>query len=302
MTEYVLAGSLMLLGCLGALIALQGSLSEGFENMLSQGRYAPKVAITSAPGKGELTNPPMSDSEMTGLLSRGSFKLENGLEVLLPSLQTSTAKEVQTSGANGATQKMLADLHTLMQAMTQADMLDPQTAHDFDALINQGYRLADLERQIEHAVANARSTADFLNTPLSFNGKTISVRQAGEMVGFSDMDLNRAGGTVGERLNTNADYVLTPGGRYTGSETLAFINAYQKLIDSPAMSDPTVKATVKRLATEISFLTDVVSQELYYVTNHGDSVNQLKSGVISGTTALNSLQICETGKGQQNCV
>ncbi len=287
MTEYVIIGALVLAVGMGGLVMLASSLKGQLTGMISPpAPLQPKaVAIAVKPTAVQ----PVPVVALPAASGSKKIKLSDGTEVLLNQVGESLQKTVETAGANGATEKMLADLQSLTQQLVASGKITESQANDLYVLANKGYQLAALERQIEDAAQATRSDRSFLNTSIEYNGKQYTVEEAGDLLGFtSGVDPDR-------NIQRNPDYVLSL--TDANPETKAFIQLYNKVLKNGSMDDPAVKDVVSQLSSNITYLTDVVVDVVWGVQNNDLSVSQTQNHLVSLTTAFDSNGICGAGKG-----
>ncbi|MCE3233888.1 MAG: hypothetical protein K0Q50_68 [Vampirovibrio sp.] len=283
MTEYVVIGASVLVVSMGGLLLLGSTLNQQFSNMVaSRPLHGPMVvAVGKAPSVPVAVSP--------AVLGSKKIKLSDNTEVVLNHVGENLKKTVETAGANGATERMLADLQSLTQQLVTSGKITEAQGNDLYALANKGYQIAALERQIEDVANAARSDRSFLNTRIEYNGKQYTVEEAGELLGFA------SGVDPAKNIQRNPEYLLSL--TDANSETKAFIQQYNKVMQNGSMEDPAVKGIVSQLSSNITYLTDIVVDVVWSIQNSDLSVSQTQSHLVSLSTVFDSNGICSAGKG-----
>ncbi len=287
LTEYGLGIGLVALISLAGLTSLGGNLKIALENMIPKPTppVAVSVALPGGPAKGS-----GSSSSSQGPTQTGAPVSFSGNSVIKPAdFTTNLTSTVTTLGANGTTFELAKQLNAMSAKMLASGEISETEANKLYALANQGYRLANLEKQVEDASKRNSSTGAFLASSINFDGKTYTMPQVASLIGFGTPTELR------QDIKANNNYMLETND--ASPETLAFINLYQDAINSPNLQNSEAKGVVSQLSSEISYLTDDVSNLIYGAYAPDITLENLNQNTVSAATVYDSTAICYVGNG-----
>lgn len=227
--------------------------------------------------------PPGNPGDMTVTLKDGTVL---ALKNYLPDMKST----VETSGTNGATLEILAQLDSMIAQLQQQPNADPAQISRLQALANQGHKLAEIEAAIAKAYTEVGSLNDLANWTTTIQGQTYTGEQLTQVVGFWNPT-----GTMGDSPQDLSEPLNT---QWAQGETATFINLYNDALASGALSDPAINAFVTDAASKISYLTEA--------TEHGAIISpdeaSLAANMASNMTDTHSGNICAAGGGSDSGV
>lgn len=301
--EYGLIGMLVAVVSVAAVMGFGGK----FQNLLKEVKgdlggnaQAAQVASATSGGQG-------AGSENSGSVPAGkmAITLTSGNQITVDSAANDLPKMLTTTGANGTTGILLANIETITRELLQSGEITQAEANSLLELANQGHLMAEAERLIEDAIRNSNGDVEALrNTSIQFNGTTYSVDQLSLQFGF---------------LNESASSSLAE----------RFSDLLGQARSSGALDDPKVNDAITLLSEGILNVGNDLESNVYEVirgistmeqmeANAGKFLDeryksglsdyapgtQLPSGTASGITDNNSVVICQTGgdtDSGQNC-
>ena len=286
LTEYGLGIGLVALIALAGLTSLGENLNIAFENMIP--KPSPPVAV-SVPPIG-LANVSGGSGSSQGPAQTGAPAKFSGNSVIKPAdFTTSLTSTVTTLGANGTTFELAKQLKAMAAKMLASGEITETEANKLYMLANQGYRLADLEKQVEEASKRNGSTGAFLGSSITFDSKSYTMPEVASLIGFGTPTELR------QDIVANNNYMLET--KDASPETLAFINLYQDAISGPNLQNSPAKGVVSQLSSEISYLTDDVSNLIYGAYAPDITLENLNQNTVSAATVYDSTAICYVGNG-----
>jgi hypothetical protein len=277
MTEYALAGALVITISLASLIMLGKSLNTSIghfrDSLAAQpGNSAPSTltqADTQRPNGGGKTASYID----TSFLRTVAITLSSGKQITLDGYPDDLPKSIVALGANGTTAKLLATLERLTQELQAQGEITEEQAATLRNLANRGHDMAEREKWIENYLANSSNDRPQLGVPVVYKGET-----------YGDF------GKFGQSID-----IFTNGSK---SDTqAAFDAAYQQALNSSALQDPAVRAVVESLVQDIVNVADTFAEGTYKFVNNPDrfpTYNSLLDFTASRQTHENSAAICHT--------
>ncbi len=286
LVEYVMAGGLIALVGLGALVFLSGSLQSMLPDLLNRIFGDAPVTVAHAPSAEPLGTMPTAPSGIPGTVK---ITLANGETVTLPGFPGSTSQAVETAGINGATKTLLANMQTFIDKLETAGDLTPEQVNMLRDLANAGHEVAEVERMLEEAaIASGADINAYRNMTLTYKGETHTVTEWGNLIGYK-----------GEKIDT---FAKNPFDRskmdYADSPIGIFSLRYEEALKKGAMDDPAIKTVVTYLASEILLIAGMAE----YQVDNMITTDDLASGAASKLTHLDSGSICNTGGGEDTGV
>jgi hypothetical protein len=207
--EYVVSGTLIGGVCIAGLMIAGNGMNDQLKGLKADleknnGSAADIQAMASLKG---ITTAPDKNG-----LSTVTIKLSSGAEITLEKYPADLNKSIATSGANGTTEMLLANMDSVLSQLYAAENLTPEQTNFLIALSNQGHKMADILKQAESIAA---STGD---------SKLVN--------------------------NTVANMGWASWAGY-GAESGQFLELYNLAETSGALADPTAKSVVSTLVSQI---------------------------------------------------
>lgn len=283
LVEYGLCIGLVVLLALVGLQALGVNLNVCFTNMIPD----PKAAVAASPSAATL---PVSGTSVTIPPAGSGGGGTKGSSVVKASDYTvRMAGTVATLGANGTTFELSSQLKAIADKLRSSGEITDAEANKLVALANQGFRLAELEKKVEEASKRSGSTQGFLQSSIQFDGKSYTMPEVAGLIGFgTPTDLT-------QDIKNNSNYMLETSN--ASPETLAFITLYQDAISGANIQNSEAKGIVSQLSSEISYLTDAVSNLIYGAYDPNISLENLNKNTASQASVYDSTAICYIGNG-----
>jgi hypothetical protein len=202
--------------------------------------------------------------------------LSNGMTISLTNYPTDVGESLETAGALGTTERLLASLDDIIAALQADPTVDANTVNLLTQLSNQGHDIGQNLSMVESTVTEietyglmgytaGNSTLNLLNSLLPGSNSGTSA-----LVGFDYYQSINGGAsnrqitgiiTDGSCSSGAVCYSVTmtdlngnqvQGQMPAGSAHTDFLTTYQQLVQSNAINDPTVAAIVDHLVTDIS--------------------------------------------------
>lgn len=281
-TEYGLGIGLVALLTVGALHMLGNTLNISASNMIPD--HSPSVALPPVGGVIAIDRLP-ADQKISpgadGYRSRGILKISD--------FTIRMAGTVATLGANGTTFELSGQLKAIAVKLQQSGEISDAEANKLLALANQGFRLAELEKQVEEASKHTGSTHDFLQSSIQFDGKRYTIPEVAALIGFGTQS------DLIEDIRNNPNYMLET--ETALPETLAFINLYHDAISGANIQNSEARGVVSQLSSEISYLTDAVCDLIMSSYDPSVALDDLKKNTASQATVYDATAICYVGNG-----
>lgn len=310
LTENTLILAVVTIAAIGGLGMLGNTLSDQFSGMINKNNNAP---VTGGSGQGQvvLQNSPVVNGGLTP--TPGSYNLQitlrNGQVMSIPNYPGDLAATIETSGANGTTEKLAQTLRVMADQLLQSGEISQQQADILKNLSNSGFKAADMQTTL----------ADLLNNGMSGNSPPTLL----DLVSGSDFALPNAdlqvwmveagvdGGVNGISLNTIErfmTYSKSDAAQYYQQYGQPFPNdlkhIYLNALGSGAMDNPAVKTVVDDMVKKIvtsAASTNTLMWDLRYeglspdLKNNPNALNQAMSENVQ-KASLGSGVICETGQ------
>jgi hypothetical protein len=291
LSEYSLGIALVAILSLTALSNLGGNLKVAFKQMIP--KAAPSAIVNTMPTTNNPTNAPNGSVKLQTGSSNGNIAGNFSESVIEPhDYTTRLTGTVTTLGANGTTFQLANQVKALGEKMLASGEITETEANKLYALANQGYRLAELEKQVEDASKRNSSTGDFLGSSISFDGKNYTIPEVAGLIGFgTPTDLT-------QDIKKNSNYMLETAD--ASPETLAFIQLYQDAISVPGLQNSEAKGVISQLSSEISYLTDAISNLIYGAYDPNITLENLNKNTVSVATVYDSTSLCYVGNGKSD--
>jgi hypothetical protein len=276
-TEYCLAIALISLSSLGVLAMVGTNITAKAPAILPM--------PTAPPTTGAGTNTNGSNSTSNPSTTGGNTPSPSGSSSNQP-LPSDLSKVLQAAGVNGTTEVLADQIRQIAQHLLDTGKLTPDQANYFFVLANEGNRISSIEKLIEDANRTGAKT-------VTFDGKTTTPYDLAESVGWT----NEPSQYYNTIVNTAGDMMSrAPDNRSV--EMQSFIDKYQQLVNSGAMSNPDVQNVISNLTAKIATLSEVT--EAYTSDAHwGTTLAPTMSNyAVSQTSFWHSSNICATGAGK----
>jgi hypothetical protein len=204
---------------------------------------------------------------------------------------------IQTVGANGATNELLATLEKQIMQLQAAGSIDETQANLLYQLANQGHTLAEAQKTLEAAFKQGQ-------TSVTFQGRTYPIAEFADRIA---LDTQASAAELREVNPAIANSILKP-----------FAEAYQQVKTSGMPSDPAIQKTINELVYKIMVVNDTLNWTAedviaagypdpalnfadstldHYVRNLGEPTITVESIRAASRTHKHSTQICTTGDG-----
>lgn len=275
MLEYCVIGTLVLLGCLFTVMSFGGNFNGyllGLKSDLSKHANSAQTVQVSNSG-------PVTAAVLGAGFQDVTVQLSDSSTVSLQNYPTDINKSLQTAGANGTTTVLAQQLQSLAEQLMAQGKLTPDQGNQLIALANKGYDMAAAEKVVEAAAlaSNGDKTA-FHDTPVVFQGQTMTAMSAAMLVGTSQEGLQG-------KLSTDFNSILS------------------QVQSSGALSDPAVQQLVGSLSGNITTIGQQFLSRTGAVNNAtatGSTPESILSLQGAQTTNQDSTVICGTGDGTSN--
>ncbi|HEY9685795.1 MAG TPA: hypothetical protein V6C52_02340 [Coleofasciculaceae cyanobacterium] len=251
LTEYSLIAGVLVLVAVGGMLLLGQNLNDIFGNMLSSSAGTVNASgtqtIAAAP------SPPVAGTQSL------SITLSSGQQVQLSNYPADLTNSIQTNGANGTTELLLANMDSVIQQLQATANLTPAQADILLQLSNQGHEMANVEKLLEGALADANGDASVFNqTSFTYQGLDYS----------NPWDLSVLIG-------------YHPG--WGGDEELAvnFRALYDQAVSQGTLNDPVAQQTVSVLVNQIANIANGVESAVYGMYWNQGSISNFSENVIS---------------------
>lgn len=231
---------------------------------------------------------PTPSSGPTGQTASVQLKLQDGSTIDLNQYPMDIKAYVETTGTNGATLVLLAQMDSIIAQLSTNPNLPPEQVASLQALANQGHRIAMIEGLLESKILSASSLTDLSAMSFNFEGQIHTMDSLNWMIGWH--------GTGAAGSQDDPTSVINPlNGTNTGVETSQFIDLYHQAVATGALSDPAVNATITELASQIAYLTEVTDYSVWASMYDTMDLTTFRSLEVSNITHFDSSQICTTG-------
>ncbi|MBX2860707.1 MAG: hypothetical protein KTR14_05705 [Vampirovibrio sp.] len=278
-----------------ALVPLSGNFESLMENIANGANAGVANAVNANPlpagQNNNPINPPTNYSPINTGMSPVQFTMSNGqtLQFQIPTTTAGLSSLVDTSGANGATSLINSQLVLMANELAQAGDITQQQQNTLVALANQGHDMANVQSQLEAAIAGFTSTDDFQQQTVTYQGKDYPLITATWMIGV---------GPDGPQPDTWPTNVMDI--THAGPAMATYQQLYQEAVSSGALNNPAVNAIVSELALQTTFLTEVSEHQIMtnFETDTDGSAMADSAQQLSLLNHYNSSGICSTGGHQ----
>lgn len=285
--EYTLIGAVLVVAGVGGCMLLGSTMNDLFAGMLGGGVQRVKVADLPdmkpvVQAESEMVAPASGRINVTG--DTVTLVLSNGQVLALKNYPVDIDETILTMGANGVTQQAITALETLVKESLAAGEITKPQADSLLALATQGRSIASLEKSIEDAALRAKSSQEFANTKILYEGKQYTVDGTLlDIIGWDE--------TVS--VNDEPDFMNSSAMGETGE----FLKLYKQAQKSAAIQNPAIAATVEDLASRIAYLTEVMKTGICEVAQNGGSPEDIGQYMVAVTTRYDATEICSIGNG-----
>ncbi|MGE0200850.1 MAG: hypothetical protein AB7P76_07775 [Candidatus Melainabacteria bacterium] len=296
LAEMALGTALVAIVLIPVLSVLGGLTNDIFGNAL-QNNPKPVVASvpiqttpapTADPGTVSPVTPPVPVTPVAGAPGSVSVTLADGTVLTMPNYPNNISNIVETTGANGATDVMLAQLDAMLAQLQASGNADPETVSRLQELSNLGHRMANAEALVENALAAHPDANDFNNQTFTFEGVTYTAEEFSQMFGWHMV----VPSTLTDATTTaNAKGYLAD-----------FLQAYQDAVDSGTLNDPALNTVVTDLVGKVGSMSEYVENAIWNVVSIGASPISEQANISSNSSHLDSTGICYAGGGSDSGV
>jgi Flp pilus assembly pilin Flp len=264
----------LLLAAIG--IVLIGSLSlmgDNVSTMLTNiaGKDGMGDGTTSILAPVSVASAAEADPDQAGRVA--SPLSEAGLltEQIMGQYPTDLGKEVMTTGANGTTAKLLATMDAVIQRALEQGTITQDEANRLQALSNKGHEIAEVEAFLENM---AKTNPSAMTRPFTYNGVSYPNAQAlATQIGFD------------------------PNSRREQPMSQQFFNLYMEAVNTGALNDPTLHATIDVLVNQITNVANGVEGSTVMVVKGTISSTQFQSQILGGLGERDRILGTDTQQG-----
>jgi len=286
-TEYTMIAAFVLI----ATAATWTQIANGFTTKTGQARDDFKSRIASAQKQAAADAAAAAAAAAAAKAAAalpagpGSGGAGAGSAAVGPVSVTGISNIIQTAGANGATDSLASSMEALAKQLLASGKISQDQANLIQQLAQAGHDMAGAEAALQSAVKSGSGT-------VTHNGQTYAVADFQAQFGFDNgVGINAAS----SMSSSSAMAQLQP-----------FMNLYDKVQASGALSDPTTASVVTNISKQIASLSDLAkwnttTSELdlsyAYVTAMGQVGVTDAPTSISDATHGGSTVICGAGAG-----
>ncbi len=296
-TEYMLLGTAVLLAVGMSVFFLGDTVSNVFSNMLNQHDSLKTAALMPPSSGGAITEPLGGSSAATtsAVSTSLSLRLANGSTLNLDNYPVELSRSIQTAGANGTTQQLLANMRSLFEQLKKEGGLTSPQESALSKLANQGFLIGSYEKGIEDALIQSDGT-NLSSLTATVNGETKRLVEFYGTLGYNDSTKDQA--TV-----------------------KLFRQYYDEAVAAGALSDPVTNRAVSILVDQIANIANGVenaadavvrgdnpAKDFHKVVSENLAERDVSLGLDSQTTLLelgasvvtkaDAGKICKVGQGQ----
>ncbi len=286
LSEYILAGALVAMVGLSALVTLGNTVSVALPDLLDRifGKPSPMSSVEASSGNGASVS---GSSSLPGAevaaTSTGSghhavktyqsvsITLSSGQTITLDNFPVDVKSIVDTSGANGVTRIYAAQIQSLAQALKTNGTISADQASVLEKLANQGHRIARAENAIEEAATRFTDSDTFKAGTVEFDGQTVGIKDLADSVSHGDL------------VND-------------------FMTLYTEAKSSGALDEDDVKRVVRAMYQDIKTIADIFETNVDMVASGSASPDELNRLNASQITHTDSANICHAGNGKDSGV
>lgn len=303
--EYVLPIAIVCFILLIAITTIQPSLQKAVLGSVGSHPDAMKEAEAKVKMLGE--NPAFQTLTVT---------LDDGTRLSMPNYPTNMALAIETDGANGATEKLLASLDALIAQLESAGKLSSTESAQLKALSNSGHTLSDIMGHTEKELASFQGSKAALMNHYNINApnvnrenwierldwrQSVDPHAVNQYVPFSSLPPQ-----VVSQFSV-LDFGKTMENRdasYISKDYAAFLQNYAAVEQSGVMQNSQLKAVVHDLSNQLVRVGLTLRSSIYQAGAAGvdvtpDKIISLTSSSLAHSDAKG---ICHTGKGSDSGV
>lgn len=235
LTHYALSVSVIVLACLTGVSGIGRSLSGQFQGLEQSMKH--KISLAHMNKGNHIPENAFTGQDL-------NFETASGSDFQVQSYPQDLNRAIETLGANGATEIILANLDRLINQLKQQGTLNDEQVNQLMRLSNQGHKIAEIEALLESAHAHAKNRDDFINTNIFYHGKLYSVRALSAEIGLMRMD----------------------GNLQRGGEIKKFREILAQAASGGAMKDPVVNQVVTIMSEQIIALANCLESGVANIT------------------------------------
>lgn len=319
LTEYSIVFALVIIVAIASVVLMgrQGSdsLDKSNQALFGQGGNGNAVQLSGLLSESNLNIPGASTVSVT---------LNDGAVLTLQNYPSNLSQAVETVGADGTTDLLVANLRSLAKQLKDGGKISEDQFNHLNNLANQGHSMASLQRSIEAAAHAAKgSKSDFLKTSLLFNNAQGSPNAISSLLVVGPQRISQVDGTqplpddlipIVKKLAPATLEILKGFSMedaehpYVGAEALAFFREYQQVSQDGTLNEPQINRIVSNLVSNIYN----IGERFTYSTSltalpvdtdgHDADLTSFTPGIFNKTVASNvtnlkSADICSTGGG-----
>jgi len=210
-----------------------------------------------------------------------------------PTLENNLGRVVLTTGVNGATNILADTLKSIADQLKASGEINSTQYNALIGLANSGHNLASVEATFEGIVASSPN-ASAMSTSMGQNPSLSETDASGNPTGWYVLGFHHGGEpnplTIANPMDASQALPATK----------EFLDAYQTVSDSGALSDPKVKSIIDSLASDISYMSQLVGAGTGQVSYGQIPPDQLTSTIAAQLTHQDSGGICTVGSGSDS--
>ncbi len=335
LTEYLLLGVLVAVIAIGGLSAFNQELEASLPDLLDRIFNGGGNGVASSAMGNSISINSGSGAQSTAIEGLGPVELtlSSGETITLTQYPTDIPSVIETAGANGTTEILLANLEQVIQEFLQAEEITPEEARTLMNLANAGHEIASAQKTLEEALLNNPSALDptlrTIGTDGFYEALTVNVNGEETLINslYNDLGLayrrpsnysehqltNDFLSLASEAKSTNVGddfgFVINPDSESKirvnfNSVMNDFIQEYTIANENGSLDSPLIKSIIDDLSSEIiqvnsDFSTTIRLSNVYSNDPQGtystETPELLLNNLVSRTTDRDSGGICVTG-------
>lgn len=232
-------------------------------------------------------------------LERIGIRLPDGTMTYIDDVPRNLGQSVETVGASGTTELLVAALHSLGIQLKEADEISNQEAQLILQLAQQGHKIAELQRLVEQAIKASNGNPEQLgNKSIPFDGQIYSAMELAYLIGDALPDVHK-GSDFESFFKQYRDTALSgenglAGNHYVGTVRHDFLQLFQQVQGSSLVENEAVGNLVNQLSTDINQLAQVFSENTHKTFLGEYPASEFQKKVASELTDTKSGQICQS--------
>jgi hypothetical protein len=264
MAEYILPAGLI---GLVAVAGLSWSLSGQFAAQGGRSLFQAETSQVGQNGKALLNSRSFGKNPY---LQTYTLTLANGKTIQIPDMPVSVADNIDVDGGHGTTEKLLAAMEKLRQALVESGELTEADSQPFKDLANAGHGFGEsqafMEKIMQTCGQDKKCVADRIyqngmNVEIMFNSGFASAQNALGNYSLSSTAralteqelgiLDTLAPNFREKINQDPYFNKDIRNMRVGSNFAKFVNSFQQVMDLPSVKGTSTAGFVQNLASNI---------------------------------------------------